>query len=72
MGAARKATNDRNSTYDYEMQGTKAKTKQVWFCQNKSRLVGFPSYDPLGHFSPKDGQENVKVLLALFIISQMK
>jgi len=72
MGAARKATNARNSTYDDEMQGTKAKNKQVWSCRNKSRLVGFPSYDPLGHFSPKDGQENVKALPALFILPQMK
>ena len=55
MVGARKATNARNSTYDGEMQGTNAKNKQVWSCRNTSRLVGFPSYDPLGHFSPKEG-----------------
>ena len=45
------------------------KLSKFGFVKNNSRLVGFPSH---GHFSPKDGQENVKALPALFIISQMK
>ena len=48
------------------------KLSKFGFVQNNSRLAGFPSYAPLGHFSPKDGQKNVEALPALYMISQMK